>query len=202
MLDINIERLEFASREQLVLLPVHLTAASLAQGINDSTLLATLTTNALLIQTHAQIEALESSVLATHPSIAEYSLSYRYATVIPIQSIQPIRLQDVDPSLEPHVAAARSIGRWERLRGYGEHFFQVTEYGGLSLACCDGKGDENETSTVWWLKRNSLTNIQSTHPWIFAVSDRGVILFWEIPGENHLFYRLLSTQPPTFKKHP
>ena len=194
-LDVNIERLEFASREKLVLLPVHLTAQSLAQGIKESTLLATLTSNALLIQTHAQIDELESSVLDKHPSIAVYSLSYREATVIPIQSIQPIRLQDVDPRLEPHEAAARRIGRWERLRGYGEHFFQVTEYWGLNLSCCDGQGDHQGLSPAWF-KKNSLQTIQSTRPWIFAVSERGAILLWEGMGESPgLTYILLAAQP-------
>jgi hypothetical protein len=194
-LDVNIERLEFASREQLVLLPAHLTAQSLAQGIKESTLLATLTSNALLIQTHAQIDALESNILDKHPSIAVYSSSYREATGMPTQSIQPIRLQDLDPSLEPHVAAARRIGRWDRLRGYGEHFFQVTEYWGLNLSCCDGQGDHQGLSPAWF-KKNSLQTIQSTRPWIFAVSERGAILLWEGMGESPgLTYILLAAQP-------
>jgi len=200
-LNMNTERLEFASREQLVLLPVHLTAESLAQGIKESTLLATLTSNALLIQTHAQIDALAPSVLDTHPSIAVYSLSYREATVIPIQSIQPIRLQDIDPSLEPYVAAARRIGRWERLRGYGEHFFQVTEYWGLNLSCCDGQGDHQGLSPAWF-KKNSQQTIQSNRPWIFAVSDRGAILLWKGMGESPgLTYILLAAQPYRLLPH-
>ena len=200
-LDVNTARLEFASREQLVLLPVHLTAQSLAQGIEESTLLATLTSNALLIQTHAQIDALESSVLDAYPSIAVYSLSYRDAEVIPIQSIQPIRLQDVDPRLKPYVAVARRIGRWERLRGYGEHFYQVTEYWNLDLSCCDGLGDYGGTS-LYRRKKNSLDSIQSNRPWIFAVSDRGVILLWESMGESPgRTYILLAAQPYRLSPH-
>lgn len=187
--------------QKLFLLPVQLDAQSLAQGVRDETLVETLTTNTLLLSTHQEIDALDTNVFKTHPSIAWYSLQHREATVIPIQSIQPIRLQDVDPSLEPHVAAARRIGRWERLRGYGEHFFQVTEYWGLNLSCCDGQGDRRGLSPAWF-KKNSLQNIQSTRPWIFAVSDRGAILLWEGMGESPgLTYILLAAQPYRLLPH-
>lgn len=186
---------------ELVLLPVNLNAQSLAQGLEDSTLLTTLTTNALLLQTHEEIDALGPSILSAHPLIAWYSLHHRTAEVVPIQSMQPIRLEDVDPSLAPHVAAARRIGRWERLRGYGEHFFQITEYWGLNLSCCDGQGDHQGLSPVWF-KKNSLQTIQATHPKVFAVSDRGAILLWEGMGESPgLTYILLAAQPYRLLPH-
>jgi hypothetical protein len=195
---------------QLALLPVNLSALSLAQGIKDSTLLTTLTTGALLLQTREEIDLLEPSILRAYPSIAWYSLHHRTAEVIPTQSIQPIRLQDVDPSLKPLEAAARRIGRWERLRGYGEHFFQVTEYWDLNLSCCDGLGDFGGTS-LDTRKKSSLDSIKSNRPWIFAVSDRGGILLWEItaasPGPTYILlatqpYRLLPHQHLPFKDHP
>ena len=169
--------------QKLFLLPVQLDAQSLAQGVKDETLLKTLITNTLLLDTHQKIDGLDTKVFKTHPSIAWYSLQHREATVIPIQSIQPIRLQDVDPSLEPHVAAARHIGRWERLRGYGEHFFQVTEHWGLDLSCCDGLGDSGGVN-LYRRKKYSVDFIQSNRPWIFAVSERGAILLWEGMGES------------------
>lgn len=200
-LNVIIERHDYGGNDQLALLPVNLTAQSLAQGIKDSTLLATLTSNALLIQTHVQIDALEPSFLATHPSIAVYSLFHREAEVIPMWSIQPVSPQEVQPYA--FQTSRKLIGRWERLRGYGQHFFWITEYWGLSLACCDGKGDKNETSTVWRLKRNSLKMIQAVRPQVFAVSDRGAILFWKYEGEDVLSFRIgLSTQKPTFKETP
>ncbi len=186
---------------QLALLPVNLSAQSLAQGIEDSTLLTTLTTSALLLQTPEEIDALELGILSAYPSIAWYSLHHRSAEVIPIQSIHPIRLQDVDPSLEPRKATARRIGRWERRRGYGEHFFQINEYWNLDLSCCDGLGDYGGTS-LYKRKKSSLNSIQSNRPWIFAVSDRGAILLWEGMSESPgLTYILLAAQPYRLSPH-
>lgn len=196
--------------QKLFLLPVQLDAQTLAQGLQDETLLKTLTTNTLLLDTHQKIDALDTNVFKTHPSIAWYSLQHRKATVIPIQSIQPIRLQDVDPIVKPYEAVARHIGRWERLRGYGEHFFQVTEHWGLDMSCCDGLGDSGGTS-LYRRKKYSVDFIQSNRPWIFAVSDRGAILLWEDDlgadtGLNYILsatepYRLLPHQQLPFKEH-
>lgn len=200
-LSVNIKRLEFASREKLVLLPVNLNSQKLAQGFEDSTLLTTLTTNSMLLETHSQIDELKPSVLTIHPSIAEYSLSYRTAIVIPIESIRPIRLQDVDPSLEPYAAAAQRIGLWERMRGYGNHFFQITEYWPLDLSCCDGRGDYGGTS-LYKRKKSSLDSIRSNRPRILAVSNRGAILLWEGMGESSgLTYILLATEPYLLLPH-
>ena len=205
-LNVIINWRDYGHSESLALLPVDLTAESLAQGIQDSTLLATLTTNGLLLQTHAQIDALEPSVLVTHPSITKYSLYLREAEVIPMRSIRPASPQEMQAFLQVYPAGLRRIGRWERLRGYGQHFFWISEYWGLSLACCDGKGDENEASTVSWLKLSSLKSIQAKRSGVFAVSDRGAIFFWQSAGENglSLSYRIFRSprQQPTFKEIP
>lgn len=63
--------------DQLALLPVRLDAQRLAQGQEAGTLLTTLTSQALQLNTHADIDALNPGTLAAYPTIAGLSLSYR-----------------------------------------------------------------------------------------------------------------------------
>ncbi len=175
--------------DQLVLLPVNLNAQSLVQGLENATLLTTLTTNALPLKTHEAIDALTPNVPAAYPSIAGISLSYRHAVVIPLQSIQPIRLENVDADYtpyDPHKEVTRRIGRWEKLRGYGKHFFEVTEYWGLDLSCCDGTGTRKNEESLAERKKKGINYLQShsKDAWVLASSDRGNLLLWEnVRGE-------------------
>jgi len=169
--------------DQLVLLPINISTQSLMQEPEDATLLTTLIANALPLKNHEDIDDLTPSVLVTHPSIAGISRSQRDALIIPMQSMQPIHLEDVDVDYtkrNPYEEVARQIGRWERLRGYGKHFFEVTEYWGVDISCCDGKGRHRNEGVVE-RKRRSIDRIQSKplDALVLAASDRGNILFWE-----------------------
>lgn len=56
--------------------------------------------------------------------------------VLPLPGIRPVRLHATAPvsGHRPREVEAQRIGRWERLRGYGRHFFEVTEYSSLDLS--------------------------------------------------------------------
>ena len=83
---------EAKTTDQLVLLPTQLNAQRLVKEIEDGTLLTTLKTNALPLNTHDDIDALTPNILIKYPSIAGISLSHRQAIVSLMQSIQPILL--------------------------------------------------------------------------------------------------------------
>lgn len=191
--------------DRLVLLPVRLDAQRLAQGQEAGTLLTALTSQALQLNTHADIDALNPGTLAAHPTIAGLSLSYRQAVVIPLASIQALGpkgmdgLEGVAPGQLAHPRVASRIGRWERLRGYGTHFFEVTEFWDVDLSCCDGRGSFHGTHNLHQRRQRSLKTIASTKPQAIAVSNQGkVLLWWDDMGETSGWdYRLLSlTQAP------
>lgn len=100
-----------------------------------------------------------------------------------MSSFQPIRLDEIDPRYRPSEAAEEHIGRWERLRGYGQHFFKINEYDYLDLSCCDGRGDYGGTS-LEQRKLKSLEHIRTNGQLVLAVSLRGDILKWEGHGES------------------
>ncbi len=170
--------------EQLVLLPIDFNTQSLMQESEYVTLLTTLIANALPLKTHHDIDALTPDASIKYPLIAGISRSQRDAVVIPMQSIQPIHLEDVDADYtkrNPYEEVARHIGSWERMRGYGKHFFEVTEYWGVDLSCFDGKDKRGNEGSFVKPRRRSIDHIQPKplDALILAASDRGNILLWE-----------------------
>ncbi|MBB6563644.1 hypothetical protein HNP48_006368 [Acidovorax soli] len=178
--------------DQLLLLPAQLDAQDLVQGLHDMTLLGTLTTGAQALATHAAIEALPADALASHPTVVGLSRAHYTALVVPLASMQPLSPQGLNgvAGATPGSLAHPRIGRWERLRGYGRHFFTLTEYRDLDLSCCDGR----PTSTSGRQRRQyGLDYIAAARSQLIAVSDQGQVLRWhdDLGETSGVSYRLL-----------
>ena len=184
----NIEWHGAGGNRQLALLPLDVTEHDMARSITDSSLLALLTTNATILGSHAQIDALSVDSLAQDPSIAIYSLPHRDVGVIPTRRLRQASAAEVEGYFH---APGRTGGRpalssWERWSGYGQHYFWIT-YWSANLACCDGRGEYQGMSRYRWTN-NSLLAIQSVHPWLMGVSDRGELHLRDYDGEELLYY--------------
>lgn len=199
LLDLRTAASEGWGHDQLRLLPARLDAQGLVQGLYDATLLATLTDGALPLETHAAIDALHGDTLASYPTVAGLSLAHGTALVVPLDSLQPLdwspgphRPEGVAPGQPTQPNVAGRIGRWERLRGYGGHFFRLTEYRDLDLSCCIERGPGTGRANARQRRQYGLQHIAATHPQTIAVSDRGQVLFWQddLEEKSGVSYRL------------
>ena len=196
-LNSSIERRGAGGYYQIALLPRDFTKEDIKQEIQNEALVRTLTTNATVLTTQAQIDALSIETFSNNPSIAFYSLSRRKAQIIPTRSIQTTTLADIEEFLSrrnnqrwrdaEEYWSNRDTQRgrvrldpltwWELQRGYGRHFFWVTNYAFLDLGCCDGLGDESKNgSSPHKSKKESLLNLKSDNRYFMFVSNRGAIL--------------------------
>jgi hypothetical protein len=176
-----------ATFHKLVLLPRDMSAEDIVKSIKDQTLLAILTTDTNLLESHAQIDALTIESLAGDPSIAAYSLPHREVEITPTRSIRKATPTEVESYPRESRSSVFVFGWLERQRGYGQRFFWINSYWGLSLACCDGRGNERDLSPDW-LNENSLRNVKAVTPRLMAVSDRGAILIRYYDGEPSILF--------------
>lgn len=179
-LDSSIESQGAGGYMQIALLPRDFTKEDIKQEVTSESLVRTLTTNATLFRTHAQIDALTIDTFANHPSIAFYSFLRREAQIIPTRSVQATTLSDIEEygsnsETQPGKFHRPPFTWWEKQRGYGQLFFGVTTYSFLSLACCDGLGD-HQGLTPYWFKKNNMKNINYAGRTFIIVSNRGAIL--------------------------
>jgi hypothetical protein len=188
-LDRNIERHDIGGDYQLALVPRDVTAQDQAQGITDATLLAILTTNATVLGSYAQIDALGVESFAHDPSIAVYSLNHRRAQIIPTRSIRKASATEIKEYFRTkrQTDEMPAFNFWQRWRGYGQHFFLINQYWEVSLACCDGRGDYSGYG-LDWLNANSLRDITTSRSQLISVSDRGAILVRYYDGEALIFF--------------
>jgi len=160
---------------QLIILPIELRAHDVEEAIRELNLSSIIAKSGLHLRSHEQIERLSAESLQTYQTTAVYSSPHRQAMITPIQLIRPAVMPgDWDP-WQLQLIEQIEFSHWERMRGYGRHFFWIIEYRNLSLACCDGRGSENGLS-LDWLNQNSLKNIKSSKARLLAVSSRGDIL--------------------------
>lgn len=201
LLDLRTPASDGLGYDQLLLLPAHLDAQGLVQGLYDATLLTTLTAGAQPLATHAAIDALHGDALASYPTVVGLSLAHRTALVVPLVGMRPLGPQGlreregVAPGQPIHPGVADRIGRWERLRGYGGHFFELTEYRDLDLSCCIERGPGTSRANARQRMQYGLQRIAATRPQAIAVSNRGQVLLWRDDlGEKSgmSYYRLPS----------
>jgi uncharacterized protein (DUF2164 family) len=181
-LERNIELNDGSEMFQLALVPRDMTAQDMAQGIRDASLLGILTSDTSVLKTHAHIDALNIESLARHPSIAVYFLRLEYLDITPTRSIRKASMAEVENYFR--AGGAPAISSWERQRGYGGHFFWLTDWY-VDVACCDGHVDSDGRSSR--RKNDSLGDIESDRPRLMAVSNRGVILIRYYDGESFIF---------------
>jgi hypothetical protein len=133
---------EAKTTDRLVLLPIALDAQRLIKEIENDTLLATLATQSLPLKNHEDIDALTPDALVQYQSLVWIPESRHRAAITNLQGIKPIQINALNLSDTKHdlyKEVARRIGRWEELRGYGQHFFVAPESWSVELACCDNR---------------------------------------------------------------
>ena len=181
-LESSTESLAAGGYMQIVLLQRDFTKEDLKEQIEKGALVRTLTTNAVVLKTHGQIDALSTATFTYHPTIALYSLSRRKAQIIPTRSIQATTQFDIEQYVSNRTTQR---GRfhippftwWEKQRGYGQYFFWIVEYPFLDLGCCDGLGDQSQNgSNPHKSKRQSLLSLEYENKHFMFISNRGRIL--------------------------
>ena len=95
-LDLNAERRDSSGAYQLALIARELTAQDLALAVNQGTLLGTLTSAEVRIESHAQIDALPLARLTAPATLLNYSLQQREAVVVPTGSVRPASLSEAE----------------------------------------------------------------------------------------------------------
>lgn len=174
-LEENASRAYAGGSDQLVLLPMPADALDLMREVEEETLLKSLHANALLLRTHAEIDLLDAEVINAYSAIANYSLNHRNVDVIPLKSFQRASENDIARHQYLYKRSPPVFDDLETTRGYGRKFYWIQEFGGISLACCDGL-ERNDGTNKRWHKDYSIVNLSKIRPQILSITDGGGIL--------------------------
>ena len=157
------ERRKNGATIKLLLIQGDLSRESLRQMLLMRSLPAWLSSSVKNLSTVEQIDALSDEELTHDLVFANHDVWGRDLAVIPASSIQSMpRPSNFVDDLD------------ELRRGFGSTFFSITQFWGLSLACCDGLSDNREDELR--ALNNALNNVNVTQSRFLVSSLCGDIL--------------------------